>query len=211
MVRPPGYRKLAWVDSVDAACWVSGPDGRIVSINARALTLLKRERNECLDRLCDELLGGVDESGNPICSAHCRARRNAEASAPTAPMRFVARAGDGTPTPLLVWVASVRVSDRLPAFLVHMALPQERESRLEHYLARVAGRTPGTESDAHLASLSAREQQILDGLASDLTLRGVALRLGVSYATVRNHVQHILTKLEAHSMAEAVARWVLRG
>ncbi|MFN8546657.1 MAG: PAS and helix-turn-helix domain-containing protein [Candidatus Eisenbacteria bacterium] len=211
MVRPPGYRKLAWVDSVDAACWVSGPDGRIVSINTRALELLKRQRSECVDRPCDDLLGGTDPAGASICSAHCVARRNAEACVATAPLQLVARASDGTPIPLLVWVATVRVSDRLPACLVHVALPQERESRLEHYLARVAGRTPGAECDAHLATLSAREQEILEGLASDLTLRGVALRLGVSYATVRNHVQHILAKLEAHSMAEAVARWVLRG
>ena len=210
MARPPGYRKLAWIDTVDAACWVCGPDGQIVSINARALTLLQRDREQCVARPCDEVLCAHDGAGRAICQPHCIARRNADSGQPTPPMHFVARVESEPDVPLLVWVATVRISDRLPPFLVHIAIPRERESRLERYLGRVAGRTPSSECDTHLASLSAREQQILEGLASDMTLRGVALRLGVSYATVRNHVQHILAKLEAHSMAEAVARWVLR-
>ena len=33
--------------------------------------------------------------------------------------------------------------------------------------------------------------------------------LGLRYTTVRNHVQHILAKLEAHSIQEVVARDLL--
>jgi len=47
-------------------------------------------------------------------------------------------------------------------------------------------------------------------MSEDATLESIATRLGVSYATVRNHVQHILAKLDAHSMLEAIARFVLR-
>jgi two-component system nitrate/nitrite response regulator NarL len=42
-------------------------------------------------------------------------------------------------------------------------------------------------------------------LTAGATSRTIAKRLNVSTATVRNHVQHILVKLGAHSRLEVVA------
>jgi DNA-binding CsgD family transcriptional regulator len=57
--------------------------------------------------------------------------------------------------------------------------------------------------------LTQREAEILRLLAEDRDLRDIAASLQVSYATVRNHVQHILTKLSVHSILEAVACHIL--
>jgi DNA-binding CsgD family transcriptional regulator len=54
-----------------------------------------------------------------------------------------------------------------------------------------------------------REQQVLDLLSQDLSLQCISAKLGVSYVTVRNHVQHILAKFGAHSILEAVALYLL--
>jgi DNA-binding CsgD family transcriptional regulator len=59
--------------------------------------------------------------------------------------------------------------------------------------------------------LTAREREILARLAQDEDLPAIAAHLYVSHATVRNHVQHILAKLDVHSTLEAVALHLLDG
>ena len=58
-------------------------------------------------------------------------------------------------------------------------------------------------------SLTPREREILDLLARDEDSHAIARAIGLSYATVRNHVQRILSKMKAHSIQEAVARYIL--
>jgi len=64
------------------------------------------------------------------------------------------------------------------------------------------------EQSRRLASLTPRERQILGLMAEGLDNREIALRLGISYATVRSHVRHLLGKLGARSKLEAVVRAV---
>ncbi len=62
-----------------------------------------------------------------------------------------------------------------------------------------ASRQPGRAED-----LTAREREVLLCLTQGLTNQQAATRLGGSVNTVRNHVQRILYKLDAHSRLEAV-------
>jgi two-component system, NarL family, response regulator DevR len=55
-------------------------------------------------------------------------------------------------------------------------------------------------------ALTPRERQILDMMASGMDNREIAVRLGISYTTVRSHVRSLLDKLGARSKLEAVAR-----
>lgn len=52
--------------------------------------------------------------------------------------------------------------------------------------------------------LTAREREILQGLAEANTIEAMADRLVLSQHTIRNHVRNVLTKLDAHSQLEAV-------
>ena len=61
------------------------------------------------------------------------------------------------------------------------------------------------ETERRLRSLSVREQQVLTLLASGLDRRGIGRRLYISPNTVRTHQQHILSKLDVHSVLGAVA------
>jgi DNA-binding CsgD family transcriptional regulator len=57
-----------------------------------------------------------------------------------------------------------------------------------------------------LERLTPREVQVLRLLASGTASAEIAANLASSHATVRNHVQNILVKLQVHSRLEAVAR-----
>jgi PAS domain S-box-containing protein len=54
--------------------------------------------------------------------------------------------------------------------------------------------------------LTPRQQQVLVELARGCSTGEIAARLGITSETVRNHVRHILGRLEAHSRLEAVVR-----
>ncbi|NIP18589.1 MAG: hypothetical protein GWM87_10820 [Xanthomonadales bacterium] len=53
--------------------------------------------------------------------------------------------------------------------------------------------------------LTPRETEVLKCLAEGHSTREVATMLSISVPTVRNHVEHMLHKLHAHSRLEAVA------
>lgn len=54
--------------------------------------------------------------------------------------------------------------------------------------------------------LSPRQREVLALLADGMRAREIGVRLGLSEATVRNHIRGVLRKLECHSQLQAVAR-----
>lgn len=54
--------------------------------------------------------------------------------------------------------------------------------------------------------LSPRHREVLALLAAGVQARAIGERLGISEATVRNHIRVILRRLDCHSQLEAVAR-----
>jgi two-component system response regulator DesR len=54
-------------------------------------------------------------------------------------------------------------------------------------------------------SLSPREREVLQLVADGIPTRQVALKLAISYTTVRTHLRSISAKLGARSMLSAVA------
>jgi two-component system nitrate/nitrite response regulator NarL len=77
---------------------------------------------------------------------------------------------------------------------------------LPHLLAQLRPTSRGLGSD-----LSTRELNVLRLMAAGVTNKAVAEQLHLSINTVRNHVQSVLYKLEAHSKLEAVATAVSEG
>ncbi|MET0208938.1 MAG: LuxR C-terminal-related transcriptional regulator [Burkholderiaceae bacterium] len=55
------------------------------------------------------------------------------------------------------------------------------------------------------ALVTPREHQIVEGLRAGLSNEGIAVQLGISMFTVKNHVRKILRKLGANNRAQAVA------
>jgi DNA-binding NarL/FixJ family response regulator len=79
---------------------------------------------------------------------------------------------------------------------------------------RTAGRVLDTLHPTHrgLGSvITTREREILGLITAGSSNRQIAERLYLSVHTVRNHVRHILAKLDAHSKLEAVSTAVREG
>ena len=58
--------------------------------------------------------------------------------------------------------------------------------------------------------VTAREREILDHLARGLAYKEIAAQLGISPATVKNHLARIYEKLEVRSRTEAAVKWLGR-
>ena len=61
------------------------------------------------------------------------------------------------------------------------------------------------------SDLSSRELEVLELVATGASNKAIATQLSLSVNTVRNHVQQVLVKLDAHSKLEAVATAVREG
>ena len=77
-------------------------------------------------------------------------------------------------------------------------------------LRRVTGAlaTPRLSADIEVP-LTQRESEVLEQVALGLTNKEIALALGISYETVKEHVQHILRKVGVNDRTQ-VAVWAVR-
>lgn len=81
------------------------------------------------------------------------------------------------------------------------------EPLLQQYLRAVRSLTIQPEREI----LNAREREILQLVASDLTDNQIAERLGISVRTVNNHLRHTYAKLRVSGRAGAVAAAMMRS
>jgi DNA-binding NarL/FixJ family response regulator len=88
---------------------------------------------------------------------------------------------------------------------------------LRELVARVEGANApraallGARLPAPLPNLTPREHEVLEALVQGRGTAQLAATLGVTRATARSHVQHLLKKLGVHSRLEAVATAVRTG
>ncbi|MCC7105216.1 MAG: helix-turn-helix transcriptional regulator [Chloroflexi bacterium] len=90
-----------------------------------------------------------------------------------------------------------------PQVILHLLEPVSRA------LPLLPPDTPSdsTETDTEqVERLTAREAEIFQLLCLGARTSEIAERLSISRTTARNHIQHILFKLDSHSRLEAVTR-----
>ena len=183
------------------APWI-GDDERVVLWNQSAERLLGYGPVDVIGLTCYDVLAGCDEAVNPLCSRDCHVLRLARRGDPvrTFDMRTRTKAG-----------RQVRVN--ISTLVSHTP---DGGCVVTHLFRDVTGRAasppvpddrPAAPSVAAggAASLTRREREVLGLMASGIGTREAAVHLGVTRATVRNHVQSILGKLGAHSRLQAVA------
>ncbi len=81
------------------------------------------------------------------------------------------------------------------------------DSAVSSQVVQTLMKLPGKETkitDAHYATLTAREQEILRLLAEGMSTREIAEKLYISPKTVENHRANIMNKLDLHSTLELV-------
>ena len=201
-----------WVHSMGVATWATDPNGALIFANERFSKLFDRRIEDCIGAPCHEVVGGLTEGGEPLCSEYCNIQARLDRGEEIEP--YTLRIGepdeqDGHWLQLLV--IPFEQTDE-GTYTVHCAFLTDRAHIIEGFLDRVASRTPvniDRHFDLEKARLSKREIEVLDHLAADDNLYEIAEKLNISYYTVRNHVQHILGKMGVHSTLEAVALYLL--
>ncbi len=78
-------------------------------------------------------------------------------------------------------------------------------ARVGRLLTRAEADWSGNGGSDSRVRLTEREREVLGLLADGLSQNAIASELYISPKTVATHIQHILTKLDVHSRAEAVA------
>lgn len=202
-----------------APAFVVDEDLRIVSWNEGATRLLRFRSSEVVGKSCAEILGCPSRDGQVLC-LHGRCGGDASAAQEGALPVYERsiRRKDGKAISASITVVQVLSRDR-PTLLLHVLCDVTRVAQLEAALndieavmARAARRREGAagdgEGDAGAAGgglLTRREVDILRHLRTGADTAEIAASLGLSPATVRNHVQSVLRKLHAHSRLEAVS------
>jgi RimJ/RimL family protein N-acetyltransferase/DNA-binding CsgD family transcriptional regulator len=111
--------------------------------------------------------------------------------------------------------AARRVGFRVPDVVLRKHLPQRGERRDAWIGDLVPGdlATAARRAEAHYLgpALTPREIDVLGQLAHGNSNKMIAVELGISENTVKNHVRSILEKLQAKSRAEAVVVGLAQG
>lgn len=194
----------------DAMVAVDG-DLRIVGWNAAAERLLGYTTDQAMGRSCHEVLAWRDRCGDGICGPECPAAGPGDPDEIVATTEVIGRTAAGRSLWLtatsIVPPPEMRSECRMIHLVREVGLPPELERLV---VERLSGWSPAIAADPRLETLTRRERQVLELLADGLDGASIAEKIFVSPATVRNHVQHILRKLQVHSRLEAVSLF-LRG
>jgi DNA-binding CsgD family transcriptional regulator len=191
------------------AAFATDSGERIILWNRKCEALLGRPARSVLGKRCYEVIGGLDVFGNVYCCRGC-------------PVAFQAR--ERPKQPVHRFTLSIEVGGNglrrfdyslfaIPSYhpalstLVHILRERKKESPLERQLASEAEvREPlwPMASAERAVDLTDRETEILRCLARGMATVTIGKKLSISPTTVRNHIQHILEKLDVHNKLGAL-------
>jgi PAS domain S-box-containing protein len=176
---------------------------RVVYWNWAAERIFGVDAEAAMGRRCDEIVAGYETSGAVLCAPDCRiigcSRRGHAAET-----YDLQRTGpDGKRQWLSVSIVVLRGRRRASTLTVHLVRDVTAHRLVEQRAADMLKQLPGTEASRG-AQLTRREAEVLRMLACGSSNRAIADALGISTTTVRNHIEHLLAKLGAHSKLEAV-------
>ncbi len=207
--QPDAWGHLRMFANTGDGVFAVDPEGHIVLWNRAATRILGLEAEEALGRRCCDVMRGLDVSGNLLCFPGCQVMVLSARAQPIHHFEMQTRRNDGQEIWLDISTIIVPADGDAPGGTVHLFRDITQERPVSGWLTRAAGEpeagVPRTElGKAPAEALTAREREILHLIAAGLTTSAIADKLCISSTTVRNHVQHILAKLGAHSRLEAV-------
>jgi DNA-binding CsgD family transcriptional regulator len=203
---------LAEIEAISAsgAAFAVDREDRIVHWNRKAEALFGWSSEEMLGRGCFQVLGGRDAFGNKYCARVCPVRWAAAGGAEVKPFAIELVTKGGARCRTSVRVSGVPEGSERPRALVHVLEERPFDELFAGF--RAGARAEGAAAPSVPESpLTRREREVLELLAEGYGAQSAAARLGISYATVRNHVQNVFRKLEVHGQVEAVSVALRRG
>jgi PAS domain S-box-containing protein len=207
---PPAVESLIWARTDDAV-FVVDPEFRVVHWDARAESLTGFLAEEVVGRPCYEVVSAQGGTGDCFDTRVRSAMRLARAGHPV-PGYDVSVL---TRTNGRRWVnlSTLAVDSGRGPYLVHLMRDvQEAHEVLEmaRGLIRPSSGETGHEKSGpaprDVPTLTGRQLEVLELLATGKSARDIGAKLYLSQATVRNHIRALLQGLGAHSQLEALAR-----
>lgn len=182
--------------------------------NKAAEDLLGFAGNEVTGQYCYQILAGHDEQGRLFCKAHCQVAKTVMAGEPITnyDLRVRTKKGDHRWLNMsaFTYMAVENGDQKLIVHLFRDISDKEQDKRFLHRLLEVARKyhdiplASDSKSENLLDGLTQREREVLALLAEGHGTGDIGQQLSISPNTVRNHVQHILQKLQVHTRVEAV-------
>jgi PAS domain S-box-containing protein len=183
------------------------PAGKIMLWNRAAEKLLGYAAREVIGRPCCDIFVGRDSAGNRLCYQGCHVMTLIKQGDLIQSFDMATRTKAGKPIWINVSIVVVPGSRNGLQTVVHLFRDVTASREVERLVRERLTRPSPAPSNrgAPPALLTRREIEILRLMAAGANTKTMADRLHVSPATVRNHVQNILGKLDVHSRLEAVA------
>jgi len=212
----PTEDALDLIAGSETAAFAMDRNEKIIYWNSAAEKLLGWTADEVLGKACFSILAGRDPFGNLYCMRDCAIVRTAVDGASVEPFVMEVSRKRGGTQKVKVRVVSLPAGGKAVSCLMHLVErgdPAELE-RLAASLraaARVTSDSPKPDPILSVSPLTAREREIVVLLSNGYAALNIAAKLNLSHATVRNHIQNILRKLEVHSQVEAIAVAFRRG
>jgi PAS domain S-box-containing protein len=188
---------------------------RILFWNKAAEAILGFGSDDVTGQFCYQFLRGYNEGKRLICKAKCQVANLALQSKPVPNYDIHVKTVRGDNRWLDMSVFTYRMDSsngkKVIVHLFHDLNRREVDDRVLGQVVKAINRyhdirhNNGTRLEYHQNPLTTREREVLSLLVDGLGTRGIAELLSISVTTVRNHIQHILQKLQVHSRLEAVA------
>lgn len=215
MARPMVVGDIAdLVDGTGDAAFAVDATHTIVAWNRAAEDLLGMKAPDVLGRDCSLVIGGRNGEDHLVCTALCPFRLAMHHGDRIGTMELRVRRGNAEP--LWVRMTSIVLAGAEPCvihILHDITEDRNREAFVRQLMQAAMALAPDqTAKTPHNPPvlLSPRETEILRLLATGASTRAIAQALCISPATVRNHIQQIMTSLHAHSRLEAVVKALQR-
>lgn len=204
------------LQDIDDAAFVVDQEGIIRFWNRSAEVWFKLPTHKAVGKPCDEVMDGRDAVGAQVCSHDCAVRELCRTNNKVRSFDLNAKIADGNRK----WVnvsTIVSRNGRTHRYLtIHLMRDIDRRKAIElstqqilNGLASLTGTSVENvlrqwRKEVPIRPLTTQEIEIIRLLSNGQSTQGIAKKLKIHTTTVRNHVQHILSKLGAHSRLEAV-------
>lgn len=215
---------VALLSAADFGVYAMSLDQRIVFWNQGAERILGHAANDVVGRHCYEVVGGVAPGGlTPACQSGCPSMRSLQdGRVPNAArLEMLCASGERKSVSVTPMVVSGVVGDA--PLLVHLfeereerdsadaVLDEVRKELLQGGVDIVSDQPLMIPASAASTALTGRELEVLHLVALGRGTADIATELGISQHTVRNHVRHFRSKLNASTKLEAVITALRQG
>lgn len=177
---------------------------RVVYWNLGAERIFGIDEGAAIGRRCDEIVSGSETTGARLCQPDCRVMSCSRRGHAPETYDLIRHDALGKRQTLNVSIAVLRGRRRASTLTVHLVRDVTAQRLAEQRAGDVFTALRGTGTGTTLPEVTKREAEVLRLLALGASNASIGQTLGISTTTVRNHIEHLLSKMGVHSKLEAV-------